>query len=100
MVFGEYGIKVIMESPMNTRRDGVCLALKIAEDEFYVLANGCIIQPLSLNQENPYVGVLSLEEGLFEAGNWKMHRRLNGDEVAAMRCEKPTLLRMKLYSYK
>ncbi|QOG29400.1 GH35 family beta-galactosidase [Enterococcus casseliflavus] len=100
MVFGEYGIKVMMDSHMNSRRDGVCLALKIAEDEFYVLVNGCIIHPLSLDQKNPYVGVLSLEEGRFEAGNWKMHRRLNGDEVAIMRYEKPTLLRMKLYSYK
>lgn len=99
MLFGEYGIKVMTESQMISRRDGVCLALKIAEDEFYLIANGCIIHPFSLSKEKPYSGILSLEEGSYEDGVWKAHRRLNGDEVAIMRYEKPTLLRMKVYSY-
>lgn len=30
---------------------------------------------------------------------WHMTRRLNGDEVASMRYEKPTLLKIKLFSY-
>lgn len=99
MLFGSFGFKVMMTPPMITRQDGVCLVLKSVENEFYVLANGSMVVPFSANPEKPNLDVLCLEEGRFENGEWKMTRRLNGDEVAIKRYEKPTLLKMKLFAY-
>ncbi|MGO4548241.1 DUF5597 domain-containing protein [Paenibacillus sp. 2TAB23] len=99
MTFGEYGFKVMMNMPLLTRKDGVCLVLKKTADEFYIIANGCAIFPFSANPAKPNVDILSLEEGRFEQGNWQMTRRLNGDEVAIMRYEKPTLLKIQLFGY-
>jgi hypothetical protein len=99
MLFGEYGFKIMMDLPILSRKDGVCLILKVAEDEFYIIANGCAVIPFSSNQQMPFVGIDSLEDGVFKDGVWNMHRRLNGDEVAIMRYEEPTLLKLKLYHY-
>ena len=99
MIFGQYGFKILMAVPFIPRKDGVCLALQIAENEFYLIANGCMIAPFSSNQEKPHVDILSLEEGEFRDGVWHMIRRLNGDEVASMRYDKPTLLKIKLFAY-
>lgn len=100
MIFGKYGFKAIMDSPMLTRKDGVCLILKESEDEFYIIANGCDLKPFSTDQGKPNLDILSLEEGKFENGNWKMIRRLNGDEVAIKRYDKPILLKIRLFAYK
>ena len=99
MIFGQYGFKILMAVPFIPRKDGMCLALQIAENEFYLIANGCMIAPFSTNPEKPHVDILSLEEGEFRDGVWHMTRRLNGDEVASMRYDKPTLLKIKLFSY-
>ena len=50
-------------------------------------------------QRKPNVDVLSLEEGEIREGKWYMRRRLNGDEVASMRYDKPVLLKIKLFAY-
>ena len=100
MIFGAYGFQAIMNLPVIERKDGVCLVLKKSENEFYVIVNGCYLRPFSTTNEKPYLDILSLEEGEFENGNWKMTRRLNGDEVALMMYNKPTLLKIKLFSYK
>lgn len=99
MMFGGYGFKVMTDLPILTRKDGVCLILKESDNEFYIIANGCAIIPFSASQEMPYAGILALEEGTLEDGEWKMSRRLNGDEAAIMRYEKPTLLKLALYQY-
>ncbi len=99
MIFGEYGFKAMMDLPILTRKDGVCLISKISEDEFYIIVNGCLLVPFSANQEKPNLDILSLEEGRFENGNWKMIRKLNGDEVAIKRYDKPTLLKIRLFTY-
>lgn len=99
MVFGRYGFKAIMDSPMSSRKDGVCLALKETEDTFYILVNGAMLTPFSADTENPYLDILCMECGSFVDGEWKMERRLNGDQVAIMNYEKPTLLKIKLYAY-
>ena len=100
MMFGSYGFKIMMELPMIRRKDGVCLVLKESEDQFYIIANGCAVIPFSANPVKPNVDILSLEEGKFENEKWKMTRRLNGDEVALMSYNKPTLLKIKLFAYK
>ncbi|MFC4301815.1 DUF5597 domain-containing protein [Cohnella boryungensis] len=100
MVFGEYGFKALMNLPILTRKDGVCLVLKRTAEEFYIIVNGCAVIPFSANPNKPNVDILSLEEGCFEQGMWKMSRRLNGDEAASMRFETPTLLKIKLFGYR
>lgn len=100
MVFDEFGFDILMDMPpMIERKDGVCLVLQENKNEFYLIANGCIIGMFSTNSEKPNVDILSLEEGEFLDGKWHMHRRLNGDEAASMRYDKPTLLKLKLVSY-
>ncbi len=99
MIFGGYGFKIMMGAPLISRRDGVCLALQTAEDEFYLIANGCMIAPFSTDPQKPHVDMLCLEEGEFRDGVWHMIRRLNGDEAALMKYDKPTLLKIQLFSY-
>ena len=99
MVFGTYGFKAMMGSPMIQRNDGVCLVLQESEDTFYVIANGCMLIPFSADQKKPYLDILVLEDGCFADGVWKRSRRLNGDEAAIMRYEEPTLLRIQLLAY-
>lgn len=99
MLFGNYEFKAIMDFMMITRKDGVCLVLKMSEDDFYIIINGCSLSIFSTNQEKPNLDILLLEEGMFEDGNWKMTRRLNGDEVSIICYDKPALLKLKLFSY-
>ncbi len=100
MQFGSFGFKVLMDLPIISRRDGVCLVLKEAEDEFYIIANGCLLLPFPTDQEKPHVDIILFEDGRFEDGKWKRNRRLNGDETTMVIYDKPTLLRMKLFAYK
>lgn len=100
MVFDDFGFHVLMDMPpIIERKDGVCLALQVHKNEFYIIAYGCMIGMFSTNPEEPNVDILSLEEGEFRNGVWHMYRRLNGDEAASMRYDKPTLLKIKLVSY-
>ena len=99
MIFDKFGFKVLMNMPMIERKDGVCLALQQEENEFYLIANGCLIAMFSTDPQKPNVDILSLEEGEFREGKWYMRRRLNGDEAASLRFEKPILLKVKLFSY-
>ncbi|MFV0329675.1 MAG: DUF5597 domain-containing protein [Dysgonomonas sp.] len=100
LIFGTFGFKVMMDQiPIVTRKDGVCLVLKQAEDEFYIIACGCMIMPFSANPEKPYTDILNMEDGEFINRVWTMHRRLNGDEVAVKNYEKPILLKVKLFAY-
>lgn len=100
MDFGNWRVLTVMNSPMLKRKDGVCLALKISEDEFYLLANGCGIKFLSGDPEKPNVDYLLLEEGDFRNGIWHAQRRINGDETASLIYESPVLLHVKLFAYR
>ena len=99
MVFGRYGFKAIMNSPMLPRNDGVCLVLKESEDTFYVIVNGCMLAPFSADPDNQFLDVLLLEDGCFKDGKWEPSRRLNGDQVAIMTYNEPTLLKIQLFAY-
>lgn len=99
MMFGEIGFKIIMNIPLVARQDGVCLIVKESEDTFYILANGCLINPFSMNLEKPEYDIIALEEGSFVNGEWKVGRRLNGDEAASLCYNEYTLLKLKLFLY-
>ncbi|MDL2294605.1 DUF5597 domain-containing protein [Ruminococcaceae bacterium OttesenSCG-928-D13] len=106
MLFGTFGFKAVMDTgamsmgqASEAMKDGVCLVLQNTEDEFYIIANRCIILPFSTDAEKPNVDFLALEEGCFENGNWTRIRRLNGDEATLLGYDTPTLLRVKLFAY-
>ncbi|MCM1542683.1 MAG: DUF5597 domain-containing protein [Blautia sp.] len=99
MNFGKFGIMALFDNPVLTRKDGVCMALQESEDTFYIIANACILVPVSLEQDKRNLDILALEEGYFENGDWIMTRRLNGDELFNMSYEEPTLLRIRLFNY-
>lgn len=100
MMFGDFGFKVMMNMPLVTRKDGVCLILKAEEDTYYILANGCMITPFSANQEKPNYDIIALEEGKFVDGQWKAGRRLNGDEASRFCYNDYTLVKLKVFAYK
>lgn len=100
MIFDSFGFSILTDMPpMIDRRDGVCLALQLEENEFYLIASGCMVSMFSTDPQKPNVDILSLEEGNFREGTWHMFRRLNGDEAASMRYDRPTLLKIKLFAY-
>lgn len=99
MNFDGFAIHTMMNHPFIPRKDGVCMALQTAENEFFVLCNACSPVVLSTDPAKPNVDFLSLEEGRFVDGQWHTTCRLNGDEVAKMMYNRPTLLRMKLFAY-
>lgn len=58
-----------------------------------------MVVPLSVNPEKTNVDILCLEEGEIREGRWRVRRRLNGDEAVSMWYDRPTLLRIKFFSY-
>ena len=100
MMFGDFGFKVMMNMPLVTRKDGVCLIVKAEEDTYYILANGCMITPFSANQEKPNYDIIALEEGKFVDGQWKAGRRLNGDEASRFCYNDYSLVKLKVFTYK
>lgn len=104
MLFGSFGFKAVMDerikSMYGNRTDGVCLALKAAEDTFYVLCCGCMLAPFSANPEKPAVDFLDFEEGYFEDGRWVVTRRRNGDEAQMTGVARPSLFRLRLFAYR
>ncbi len=99
MIFGDYGFRVIWKHSMIKRTDGVCLVLKAADDEFYIIANGIGLSPFSNDKKNPNIDILVKEEGQFTKGKWRGTKRLNGDEIQTNIFNEPTLIRIKLFAY-
>ena len=99
MIFGDFGFRVLMNVPMVTRADGVCMILKANADTYYILANGCMLRPFSMERQKTEYDIICLEEGWFEAGRWVCGRRLNGDEAASLVYNDYTLLRLRVFQY-
>lgn len=97
--FGSFIVYAAVDHPMIRQKDGVCLGIKTAEDECILAVNRCGLMFLSGEQDKPNLDFLSVEEGRVENGEWKMIRRLNGDEAALMTFYKPTLLKVKVFTY-
>lgn len=100
MSFGEFTIKAETNHRFLSRKDGCCLALQTAGNEFYLVANACVLEIVSNDPQKPHVELISLEEGRFTNGNWERYRRLNGDESFMLLFEKPTLLKLKVFAYR
>lgn len=99
MNFGKFTVYAIVEHPMIQQKDGVCLAMKLSEDECMLVVNRCGLQFVSAEADKPNLDLLSVEEGRMENGEWKVTRRLNGDEAALMTFFEPTVLKVKVFTY-
>ena len=97
--FEEYGFEIDMFCDEVTREDGVCLVLEEEKDTFFLIINGCKINPFSRNDQNGNCDFLYMEEGSFQDGEWKRGRRLNGDEIFSPVFNQFTLLKVKLFAY-
>lgn len=93
---GEFSVKVSFDS---SSLPGACVAVRGGDDAVYLLALRASVEFVSNDPTRPHVDMLSLEDGEMRGGCWCRDRRLNGDEAAIMHCEKPTLLRVELFSY-
>lgn len=99
MLFGTFGFRILTDLPMIRRKDSVCLIVRESEDTFYILANACMAAFFSQDREKPYAEIFSCEEGEFGDGVWKAGRRLNGDEAASLKFEKPRLVKIRLHAF-
>lgn len=97
--FGSYQFRADFSSPFIRRKNGACLMLRTAENEFYAILCGVSLEARSADPEEPYVDYLLVEEGEWQEGMWKPGRRLNGDEVTLMLFENPTLLKIQVCRY-
>ncbi|MCI2068056.1 MAG: DUF5597 domain-containing protein [Bacilli bacterium] len=99
LLFSSFGFKVIMNVQLFSRKDGVCLIVEKEKNEFFILGHTAMIVPFSTDKEKPNIDILELEDGKFVDGQWQKDRRLNGDE-ASITLNEPSLIRIKLFSYK
>ena len=100
MHFGDVNVTARLTSPMQPRTDGVLLALKVADDELYLVGNACSIDLASANADAPNLDLLLVEEGTFKDNTWCPGRRFNGDETATFSFEAPGVYHVKYFTYK
>jgi beta-galactosidase GanA len=79
--------------------------IQTGTNEFYIAGSGVVATFKSLKDPNERVGILKVDEGIFEEGNWKVLRHLNGDQTHQgrhLRIFKNDFLiqRLSLYTYK
>ncbi|ANU50339.2 hypothetical protein ADH76_00140 [Enterocloster clostridioformis] len=98
MEFDDFAFKPSFSHRFLNRRNGACLILQISPDTFYVLMDGCIITPCSLDKKNREAEYLLVEEGSLKNGVWKPIRRLNGDEVQVLMADEPVLLKIQFFA--
>lgn len=99
--FDMYPYKIIADftSSYSQKKNGACMVVRIAEDEFYIVASGCVIQMDSCDETRPNVDIISLEDGTMSCGEFKPYRRLNGDEIAVIIMDEVELIHVKLFAY-
>ena len=99
MDFGSFRVTAGFQSPMNPRGDGALLCLKISDTECWLVGNACSVSLSSGDAERPNLDLLQVEEGAFLDGEWRPGRRLNGDETANMSMDRPSVWRLKFFTY-
>jgi beta-galactosidase GanA len=81
------------------------IIIQTGEDEFYVAGTGIVITIKKKESPEINVGLLKVDEGNFENGEWKVLRHLNGDQTHQGRHVSIPygiyrMQRVKLYDYK
>lgn len=80
------------------------ILIQTGTNEFYVAGEGIYITFKHLKDPGLKVGILKVDEGVFDNGEWKVIRHLNGDQTHQGRHvrifkEKHQILRFELYTY-
>ncbi|MCB0746448.1 MAG: DUF5597 domain-containing protein, partial [Ignavibacteriae bacterium] len=80
------------------------LIVQTKENEFYVLGSGIVITFKNIKEPNSIVGILKVDEGKFENGEWKVMRHMNGDQIHQGRhvrafLDDYSIQRFELYNY-
>jgi beta-galactosidase GanA len=57
------------------------MIIQTGEDEFYVAGTGVVITFSNSKNKNQHVGLLKVDEGIFNNNVWKVIRHLNGDQT-------------------
>ena len=57
------------------------MIIQTGEDEFFVAGTGVVITFSNSKNKNQNVGLLKVDEGVFENNRWKVIRHLNGDQT-------------------
>lgn len=98
MDFGKLKIDAVFTHPyLQMKGNGVALAVRMSEEEYYVIGYQTALSLIPGDAKN--LDVLELEEGEFADGRWRRGRRLNGDEAASLTISEPRLFRIKIYTY-
>lgn len=98
MDFGKLKISAVFNGPLiRAMENGVAVALREKEDEYYILAYHAMLAFSASDAKN--LDILEFEEGIYKDGKWIGGRRLNGDEAAVLTYEEPKLLRLKIFTY-
>ncbi|MCA0362654.1 MAG: DUF5597 domain-containing protein [Bacteroidetes bacterium] len=60
---------------------GGALIIQTGKNEFYIAGSGIVVTFKNWKKREKTVGILKNEEGVFENGDWKVIRHLNGDQT-------------------
>ncbi|NQU87757.1 MAG: DUF5597 domain-containing protein [Mariniphaga sp.] len=78
--------------------------IQTGNNEFYIAGSGIVATFKNINNPNRTVGILKVDEGYFEDGEWKVLRHLNGDQIHQGRhvrtfADHYSIQRVELYHY-
>ncbi|MFI8380015.1 DUF5597 domain-containing protein [Leeuwenhoekiella sp. NPDC079379] len=81
------------------------LIVQTGANEFYIAGNGIYVTFKNLKNPDLHVGILKVDEGVFENNVWKIRRHLNGDQTHQGRHlrifkEDYKIQRLELYNYR
>ena len=79
--------------------------IQTGDDEFFVVGTGIVVTFKSTENNDLNVGLLKVDEGRFENGEWKVIRHMNGDQThqgrhVSIPVDNYSIQRVKLYTYK
>lgn len=97
--FSQYEAQVIFQKPESGKPKAGGGILEVGPNEFYVFGTNFKVLFAPGREECCHSHYLRIEEGIFENGEWKRGRILNGDEQRVEIPFEPTILRVKLYKY-
>lgn len=60
---------------------GGAIIIQTNTNEFFIAGSGVVVTFKNWKKRDKIVGILKNEEGVFENGNWKVIRHLNGDQT-------------------
>jgi len=92
-------------APTEPRALGGGLLIALAPDELLIAGSGIVVTFEPTGTGDPIAGILSADEGRFVNGQWRVGRRLNGDQTHQGRHVRLppgefTIQRVKLYRYR